>query len=340
MFAFAFGLATRARDGSLLDVYYPLPVFAPSADIAAVLAAAPGGGKHGVVDLTDPDLERLARAFSDAGASDLAAAARACLGSFGPCVLCVLEQDAKVEHIAEAYLKLHLLSWRHCRPNTLNLDGIFAVLPNVAWTSEGPVAISDVAARSLQARRRGEMLKVHGVDKFPPLLDYVVPTGVRIGDGSRIRLGAYLGEGTTVMHEGFVNFNAGTVGPGMIEGRISQGVIVGAHSDLGGSSSTMGTLSGGGTERISIGENCLIGANAGTGIALGDRCTIEAGLYVTAATPVALLDADGKEVQIIKARELSGRSDLLFLRNGRNGRVECRSNRSAAALNEELHAHN
>lgn len=340
MFAFAFGLATRARDGSLLDVYYPLPVFQPDQEVAAALAAAPGAGKHGVVNLTDPDLERLARAFDAAGAADLARAARSCQGSFGPCVLAVLAQDAKIEHIAEAYLKLHLLSWRFCPPNSLNLDGIFAVLPNVAWTSEGPVAVTDVAARTLKARGRGESLKVYGVDKFPPLLDYVVPSGVRIGDGSRIRLGAYLGEGTTVMHEGFVNFNAGTIGPGMIEGRISQGVIVGAHSDLGGSSSTMGTLSGGGTERISIGENCLIGANAGTGIALGDRCIIEAGLYITAATPVALLDAQGQDVKQVKARELSGQSDLLFLRNGRNGRVECRTNRTAVQLNEDLHAHN
>ncbi len=340
MFAFAFGLATRARDGSLLDVYYPLPVFQPEPAIAAALSAAPGGGKHGVVGLTDPDLESLARAFDAAGADDLARTARGCQGSFGPCVLTVLEQDAKIEHIAEAYLKLHLLSWRRCLPNSLNLDGIFAVLPNVAWTSAGPVALADVGTRTLNARARGESLKVYGVDKFPPLLDYVVPSGVRIGDGSRIRLGAYLGEGTTVMHEGFVNFNAGTVGPGMIEGRISQGVIVGAHSDLGGSSSTMGTLSGGGTERISIGENCLIGANAGTGIALGDRCIIEAGLYITAATPVALLAADGTDVKVVKARELSGQSDLLFLRNGRNGRVECRSNRTAVQLNEDLHAHN
>jgi len=340
MFAFAFGLATRARDGSLLDVYYPLPVFQPSPEIAAALAAAPGGGKQGVVDLTDPDLESLARALRAAGADDLARIARGCQGSYGPCVLTVLEQDTKIEHLAEAYLKLHLLSWRCCLPNSLNLDGIFAVLPNVAWTSAGPVAIDEVGERTLKARARGECLKVYGVDKFPPLLDYVVPSGVRIGDGSRIRLGAYLGEGTTVMHEGFVNFNAGTVGPGMIEGRISQGVIVGAHSDLGGSSSTMGTLSGGGTERIKIGENCLIGANAGTGIALGDRCIIEAGLYITAATPVALLDADGNEVKVVKARELSGQSDLLFIRNGRNGRVECRSNRTAVQLNEDLHAHN
>ncbi len=340
MFAFALGLATRARNGALLDVYYPLPVFKPEADVAKALAAAPGGNAAGVRELTDRDLETLARAFSDVGATELSGVARACIGAHGPCLLTVLEADAAIEHIAEAYLKLHLLSWRHCLPNSLNLDGIFAVLPNVAWTSSGPMAPAELPEQALRARVRGELLKVHAVDKFPPMLDYVIPRGVRIGDGSRIRLGAYLGEGTTVMHEGFVNFNAGSHGPGMIEGRISQGVLVGAHSDLGGSSSTQGTLSGGGTERISIGENCLIGANAGTGIALGDRCIIEAGLYITASTPVSVLDDRGQEAGTFKARELSGRSDLLFLRNGRNGRVECRTNRKAVELNEELHAHN
>ncbi len=345
MFAFAFGPATRAKDGTLLDVFYPRPVFEPTgtqvdalrAGLAGALEAVP---ETGVAELDDARLARLAQAFASAGEGLLAAAARASIGAHGPVVLTILERDQPITHTAEAYLKLHLLSWRFTLPNSLDLDGIFGVLPNVAWTAAGPVALADLAERQLRARVRGEMLKVHSVDKFPPLLDYVVPAGVRIGDGSRIRLGAYLGEGTTVMHEGFVNFNAGTHGPGMIEGRISQGVIVGANSDLGGSSSTMGTLSGGGTEKISIGEHCLIGANAGTGIALGDRCTIEAGLYITASTPVMVMDENGTDVRPVKARELSGHSDLLFLRNSRSGRVECRTNRSAVALNQELHAHN
>ncbi len=336
MFAFGLGLATRARDGALLDVFYPLPAFQPDAGLVQAL----GGAAAGVREVTDRDLETLARAFADAGVPEHAAVARGCIGAHGPCVLTVLEVDGPIAHIAEAYLKLHLLSWRHCLPNTLNLDGIFAVLPNVAWTSQGPMAPADVGEQALRARVRGDVLKVHAVDKFPPLLDYVIPSGVRIGDGSRIRLGAHLGEGTTVMHEGFVNFNAGTRGAGMIEGRISQGVLVGEQSDLGGSASTQGTLSGGGKERISIGESCLIGANAGTGISLGDRCIIEAGLYVTASTPVCVLDERGDEVRTVKARELSGHSDLLFLRNGRNGRVECRTNRTAVELNQELHAHN
>ena len=178
------------------------------------------------------------------------------------------------------------------------------------------------------------------MDKFPRMTNYVVPSGVRIADASRIRLGAYLGDGTTVMHEGQINFNAGALGPNMVEGRISQGVILGEHSDLGGSASTMGTLSGGGEITISIGKHCLIGANAGTGIPLGDRCTIEAGLYITAGTPVTLIDETGEDVRTMKARELAGGSDLLFIRNGRTGRIECRSNRKAIELNEQLHAHN
>ena len=181
---------------------------------------------------------------------------------------------------------------------------------------------------------------MHGVDKFPRMTDYVVPPGVRIADASRVRLGAYLGNGTTVMHEGFINFNAGAVGPNMVEGRISQGVIVGAHSDLGGSSSTMGTLSGGGNIVISVGESCLIGANAGTGIPLGDRCTIEAGLYITAGTIVEVVDENATVVRTVKARELAGGSDLKFIRNSRSGRVECRTNRRAIELNDTLHAHN
>jgi 2,3,4,5-tetrahydropyridine-2-carboxylate N-succinyltransferase len=187
---------------------------------------------------------------------------------------------------------------------------------------------------------RGEVLEVSCVDKFPKMTNYVVPGGVRIAHTARVRLGAYLGEGTTIMHEGFVNFNAGTVGPGMIEGRISAGVVVGSGSDLGGGCSTIGTLSGGGNMVISVGEKCLIGANAGIGIPLGDRCTVEAGLFVTAGTKVTMLDADGMPVETAKARDLAGKSDLLFRRNSTTGAVECLTNRTAVELNKELHAHN
>jgi 2,3,4,5-tetrahydropyridine-2-carboxylate N-succinyltransferase len=214
------------------------------------------------------------------------------------------------------------------------------VLPNVAWTSEGAIDIAELPARQLAARANGRVLEVSCVDKFPKMTNYVVPGGVRIAHTARVRLGAYLGAGTTVMHEGFVNFNAGTEGPGMIEGRISAGVFIGKDSDVGGGASLMGTLSGGGEIVISMGDNCLLGANAGLGIPLGDRCTVEAGLYITAGTKVCLIDQDGKDQDVVKARELAGKSDLLFRRNSQSGRVECLTNRSAAALNEALHAHN
>ncbi|MGL6252339.1 MAG: DapH/DapD/GlmU-related protein, partial [Billgrantia desiderata] len=235
---------------------------------------------------------------------------------------------------------LHLLSHRLVKPHGLDLTGMFGLLRNVAWTSEGPIDIEELPARRLKARLEGRALSVDCVDKFPKMTDYVVPSGVRIADTARVRLGAYLGEGTTVMHEGFVNFNAGAEGPGMIEGRISAGVLVGKGSDLGGGCSTMGTLSGGGNIVIKVGEGCLIGANAGIGIPLGDRCTVEAGLYITAGAKVTLLDDQGQEVKTVAARELAGQSDLLLRRNSQNGRIECLTNKSAIALNEALHANN
>ena len=252
----------------------------------------------------------------------------------------LLPVDAAPASVPEGYLKLHLLSHRLVPPHGTNLDGLFGVLPNVAWTSEGAIAIDELPARQLGARLRGETLEVSCVDKFPKMTNYVVPAGVRIAHTARVRLGAHLGEGTTIMHEGFVNFNAGTDGPGMIEGRISAGVRVGAGSDLGGGCSTMGTLSGGGNIVIAVGKECLIGANAGIGIPLGDRCTVEAGLFITAGTKVTMLDAEGLPVETAKARDLAGKSDLLFRRNSSTGAVECLTNRSAIELNEELHAHN
>lgn len=340
MFAFAFGLAHRATDGAVLDVYYPAPVLHPDASLVEALAAVGIADATAEHELDDLRLEHLARALDSAGAEALAGTARSLLGSVGPKLLMVLAEDAAIGCTAEAYLKLHLMSHRAAQPNTLNLDGIFAVLPNVAWTSDGPIAVAELPEHQLRARAAGRTLVVHAVDKFPRMVDYVVPSGVRIADASRIRLGAYLGEGTTVMHEGQVNFNSGTLGAGMIEGRISQGVVVGADTDLGGSSSTMGTLSGGGREKVRIGEQCLIGANAGTGISLGDRCIIAAGVYITAGTRVAVLDDAGETVATVKALELSGRSDLLFLQNSVSGRIECRTNRTAVELNDALHAHN
>jgi len=244
-----------------------------------------------------------------------------------------VDVDALPTSPADAYLRLHLLSGRLAVPHSLNLDGIFGVLNNVVWTNLGPVAVAEIDQVRLRVRASGQILHVHGVDKFPRMLDYVVPSGVRIADASRVRLGAYLAEGTVVMHEGFCNFNAGTLGVSMVEGRISGGVVVGDGSDVGGGSSIMGTLSGGGKERISIGERCLLGANAGIGISLGDDCVVEAGLYITSSTPV--LTPDG----VVKARELSGRSGLMFIRDGQTGQVIARQRTGSwGTLNAALHA--
>jgi 2,3,4,5-tetrahydropyridine-2-carboxylate N-succinyltransferase len=235
---------------------------------------------------------------------------------------------------ADAYLRLHLLSHRLVRPNSMNLDGIFGVLPNVCWTSLGPVAVSEIGAVRQRALARGIHLDVRSVDKFPPMLDYVVPSGVRVADAARVRLGAHLAEGTTVMHEGFVNFNAGTLGPSMVEGRISQGVVVGTGTDIGGGASIMGTLSGGGTQVISVGQRCLLGANSGLGISLGDDCIIEAGLYLTAGTIVSLPGG-----QQAKARDLSGQPGLLFRRNSVTGSVEALTRPGRwDGLSTDLHA--
>ncbi len=244
----------------------------------------------------------------------------------------VIDLDAAPADVADAYLRLHLLSHRLAAPRSINLDGIFGVLPNVVWTSAGPCAVTGFETVRTRLRTRGPVT-VYGVDKFPRMADYVLPSGVRIADADRVRLGAHLAAGTTVMHEGFVNYNAGTLGTSMVEGRISAGVVVGADSDIGGGASIMGTLSGGGTEVISIGERCLLGANAGIGIPLGDDCVVEAGLYVTAGTKVSLPGG-----QVVKARELSGQSGLLFIRNSVSGAIEVRNRQGkGVALNAALH---
>ena len=232
-------------------------------------------------------------------------------------VIVEIETAAAPRDATDVYLRLHLLSHRLAKPRTLNLDGAFGLLANVAWTSIGPVALDVLDEVRDALRRKGEHLTVNGVDKFPRMTDYVVPTGVRIADASRVRLGAHLADGTTVMHEGFCNFNAGTLGASMVEGRISAGVIVGNGSDIGGGASIMGTLSGGGKEMITVGERCLLGANSGLGISLGDDSIIEAGLYVTAGTLVRLPDGN-----VVKAREMSGVSNMLFRRNSTNGAIE------------------
>lgn len=336
LYALGLGVGTQNSKGEWLEVFYPTPLLAPSqAVIDAVVEAVDYRGGNATLEMIPEQLNVIAN-----GDTEIADAAKTMLQSKQPLVAVLLATNEGPKTVPEAYLKLQLLSHRLVKPHETALDGIFAVLPNVAWTNKGAIDLNELPQAQLEARIEGDLLSVESVDKFPKMTNYVIPKGVRIADTSRVRLGAYLGEGTTIMHEGFVNFNAGTLGTSMIEGRISAGVVIGEGSDLGGGCSTMGTLSGGGNMIISVGKECLIGANAGIGIPLGDRCTVEAGLYITAGTKVALLDDKNQVVEHIKARELAGKTDLLFRRNSLNGAVECKTNRSAIALNDELHANN
>ena len=303
--AWGLGLATTANDGTILDVWYPSPALgdAPSeANLSAELAALVGSDDRRRVSIqilkTEVDLTQ------------------------------------PVTDTADAYLRLHLLSHLIVKPNTINLDGLIPNLPIVAFTNVGPVALADLEELRPALTRQG--ISVYAIDKFPRLVDYVTPAKVRIADASRVRLGAHLSPGTTIMHEGFVNFNAGTLGTSMVEGRISQGVVVGDGSDIGGGASIMGTLSGGGKERVTIGARALLGANSGVGISIGDDSVVEAGLYVTAGTKVTIIDSE--EIRTVKAAELSGVANLLFRRNSGNGRVEVLSRQGAGVnLNSLLH---
>jgi len=309
--AFGIGLATRdARSGRLLDAWFPI-LGLDGARAAAVDALVPGSGTRSVeLDVVAGGDADLARVMAASGSPTELGGVRVAVA------VVVADLTAAPEHPLEASLRLHLLSHRLVAPHGLSVDGVFGLLPNVAWTDRGPLEVDAVDEARLDLAGRGLGLQVRAVDRFPRMTDYVIPSGVRIGDADRVRLGAHLASGTTVMHEGFVNFNAGTLGASMVEGRISAGVVVGDGSDLGGGASIMGTLSGGGTEVIRIGERCLVGANAGVGISLGDDCVIEAGLYVTAGTKVALPDG-----VVVRARELSGRSGLLLRRDSQSGAV-------------------
>jgi 2,3,4,5-tetrahydropyridine-2-carboxylate N-succinyltransferase len=341
LYSFGLGIGTQNNNGEWLEVFYPKPLLNPGdTSLTAIKTTLEIQGKNQVMTLTAEQLDTLAAAFATAGEEEQASIARQFQKSSRPVVATVLVSDDAPASVPEGYLKLHLLSHRLVKPNATNLTGLFGVLHNVAWTNEGAIDIGELPARQLQARLAGSPLSVDSVDKFPKMVDYVVPSGVRIADTARVRLGAYIGEGTTIMHEGFVNFNAGTEGTSMVEGRISQGVFVKSGSDLGGGSSTMGTLSGGGNIIITIGNRCLLGANSGLGIPLGDRCTVEAGLYITAGTKVSLLDDQNQLVGQTKARELAGKDDLLFRRNSATGAVECLTNKSAVELNEALHVSN
>jgi 2,3,4,5-tetrahydropyridine-2-carboxylate N-succinyltransferase len=312
----AVGLATIASDGSVLDTWFPQPKRCDVPTTGSTVLSdedAVSALGHAVSANLGPDTDRGVRVVT----------VRTAIASLA---------DPPVD-AHDAYLRLHLLSARLVAPHGCNLDGIFGLLSNVVWTNHGPCPVDGFEATRLALRARGPVT-VYGVDKFPRMVDYVLPTGVRIADADRVRLGAHLAGGTTVMHEGFVNFNAGTLGSSMIEGRVSAGVVVGDGSDVGGGSSIMGTLSGGGKEIVSVGERCLIGANAGIGISLGDDCVVEAGLYVTAGTKVTLPDG-----RIVKARDVSGANGLLFRRNSTTGTVEVVSRGGVRVeLNAALHA--
>lgn len=334
VFSAALGTATRNSEGKIIEAWFPQPMLNPSAELVAQLKEAGYNGGNQVVELSGSQAIQLTSAFAGFELNQKLA------GSEQPLVLVVLESDSKPASVAEAFLKLQLISHRLVKPHSVNLDGMFGLLHNIAWTSEGAIDIPDLPKRQLAARLAGRNLSVDSVDKFPKMTDYVVPTGIRIADTARVRLGAYVGEGTTVMHEGFINFNAGTEGVSMIEGRISAGVTIGNGSDLGGGCSTMGTLSGGGNIIIAVGENCLLGANAGVGIPLGDRCTVESGLYITAGTKVAVLDDKGDITEVVKARDLANKNDIVFRRNSQTGQVQALTNKSAIELNSELHANN
>ena len=342
-FSFAFGIGSQSSQGDWLEVFYPQPVLNPGTNLISAVASVLGShlttGNH-TVKVDAEQTNQLAEACTIAGETDQAKWLTQAADKGQPMVITLLETDTGPQSTPEVYLKLQLLSNGLKQPNSMDLNGIFGLLPNVAWTNEGAIAIDDLTQRQMDARLRGEWLHVNAVDKFPRMADYAVPKGIRIGDASRVRLGAHVAEGTTVMHEGFINFNAGTLGHGMIEGRISAGVTVGHNSDLGGGCSTMGTLSGGGKIVNSVGKDRLIGANAGMGIPIGDRCIIEAGLYITGGSKVALLDSNNELVDTVKAASLAGKPDLLFRRNSLNGRIEVKPNGTAVELNADLHSNN
>lgn len=349
--ALGIGVATKSKSGKILDVYYPSPIIGQSDYTVSMLANIvrwDGTTSTSELNRTQVDQALSARdmvlgvqGFDEPNLK--AIEATAAISSLGDppggqrvVVVAFIRDlaDPPVDAV-DAYLRLHLLSARELTPHSADLTGVFTKLTNCVWTNLGPFEAEEFALRRLDLQMKGLTVQVHGVDKFPRMTDYVIPSGVRIADADRVRLGAHLAEGTTVMHEGFCNFNAGTLGASMVEGRISAGVVIGDGSDLGGGASIMGTLSGGGTEVVSVGQGCLIGAEAGIGISLGNNCIIEAGLYVTAGTLVTTPDGS-----VVKALMLSGQNDLLFRRNSQTGKVEVifrGENSSWQGLNEELH---
>ena len=350
-FAFGIGLATKSPNGNILDVSFPAPQLNSDPYTCALIANAVNwDGESGSYELDEQAMRRIQTIcdsikkntdYREESAQVIQPILGSVLGASPPngeriaAVSFISDSADEPVDAIDAYLRLHLLSSRLVRPHGIDLTGIFGKLTNCVWTNLGPFEVEGFNIRRVELQGEGIDIHVHGLDKFPRMTDYVIPSGVRIADANRVRLGAHLAEGTTVMHEGFCNFNAGTLGTSMIEGRISAGVIVGDGSDIGGGASIMGTLSGGGSEVISIGENCLLGAEAGIGISLGDNCIVEAGLYITAGTVVLIPDGS-----VVKASKLSGENDLLFRRNSQTGKVEAiyrGEDSSWQGLNEELH---
>ncbi len=346
--AFAVGVATVSPSGKVLDTSYPTVNWEENHRSAAVFADVVGHtAGTATYRLTDSQLYDILATFSPFNGDgkvhaniDATRAARTMAklpvglsGTRVPVVAFIGDLNDKPVDAHDVYLRLHLLSHRRVMPHGVSLDGAFGLLNNVVWTNLGPFDPDGFDLRRMELRALGHEVRVHSVDKFPRMTDYVIPSGVRIADADRVRLGAYLAEGTTVMHEGFCNFNAGTLGTSMVEGRISAGVVVGNGSDVGGGASIMGSLSGGGKEVISVGERCLLGANSGLGISLGDDCIVEAGCYITAGTKVLLPDKS-----VVRARELNGAFNLLFRRNSQTGAVEAVANKAAwTGLNSALH---
>jgi 2,3,4,5-tetrahydropyridine-2,6-dicarboxylate N-succinyltransferase len=346
--AYALGVATVAPSGKVLDTAYSTVNRAENYGAAAVFADAVGHvSGTSTYRLDEAQLRQMLQHFAvfdgdgnvhpniDAArtAQSIAKLPVGANGTRVPVIAFIGELTDKPIDAFDVYLRLHLLSHRKVMPHGVSLDGAFGLLNNVVWTNLGPFDPDGFDLRRMELRAQGNEVRVHSIDKFPRMTDYVIPTGVRIADADRVRLGAHLAEGTTVMHEGFCNFNAGTLGTSMVEGRISAGVVVGKDSDIGGGASIMGTLSGGGKEVVSIGERCLIGANGGIGISLGDDCIVEAGCYVTAGTKVLLPDGT-----VVRGRELSGAFNLLFRRNSQTGAIEAVANKAAwTGLNSVLH---
>lgn len=324
------GIATKGASGNTLDTFYPCISFKNGKDkISLMYEQWDSLMSQNVTEIKDVAQLNLQDKNLNVVIGNLK--------KNKTLVLCRILDNHPIECVEEAYLKLHLISYKHFLPNSLNLENLFDNLLNLAWTNQGPLELDSIEAKILSAKINGQSLEIKSIDKFPCLTDYIIPPGVRIADASRVRLGAYLSEGTTVMHEGFVNFNAGTLGPAMIEGRISAGVVVGKNSDLGGGCSTMGTLSGGNNVKISIGENCLLGANSGLGIPIGDNCIIEAGLYLTGGSKITTYSSDNNIESIVKASQLAGKDNLLFIRNSQSGAIEARINSKSVALNKTLH---